>query len=120
MATVSAFVVRLVKVVEECGCCDGAVEGLGYVCEPCEAAMRAGDRSAHPHPPSDAQRALIDAEGLQGGGVEEVEVMVISANDSGIAMILAEDARKWPRGHPCRLCNRYFAEHPHRDCEGWR
>lgn len=54
----------------DCGCCTGGTDGyVADICVPCLNAIISGDRSRHPHPPSPAQQALIDTEGMTGGGL---------------------------------------------------
>lgn len=100
---------------EDCGCCAGGIDGVGWLCPGCEAALVAGDRRAHPHELSAVQLALIEREGDQGGGiVEHVDALGVSQGGGPVTLvgILERDAREHPEGHPCRNCGSLYKEHP--------
>lgn len=67
------------KLRQECPCCSGETEGVGWPCAGCEAALRSGDRTAHPHELSAAQQAVIARD--PGGTSEVQDVMVLAADD---------------------------------------
>lgn len=70
-----------------CGCCAGETSGIGYLCPGCQTAMETRDRSAHPHPPSAAQRALVAREGNHGGGVDDTMAYGVRNADGTVTVI---------------------------------
>ena len=33
--------------------------------------------------------------------------------------LLEQDAQDWPDGHPCRVCDKLFKDHPNPECAEW-
>jgi len=73
MSPVPTFILLAMALADEkdCICCNGAVEGEWYeLCQACAQSIANQTRGVgHPHAPSPAQQAIIDQDGLIGGGV---------------------------------------------------
>ncbi len=73
---------------EGCDCCAGKLDGLGWPCPGCMAAIRRRDRLGHPHELSEAQRNQVAREGAYGGQIDTVSVVTATDRNTGEERVL--------------------------------